>query len=274
LRTLLISATGLCLAGSLTLGSGAASAAPLPASSASSTDVIGALSGSGSAAGLVSVAGVRPDWATPDAAQGVASSGSLTTRVFLGTSNAIGLAAYATAVSTPGSGSYRRFLSSSAAAKRFGPSAAEASAVAAWLRGAGLAVTSVDGEYLAASGSVAAVDRAFGITLRRYALPGGGTAVAPDRDPQVPASLRPSIATIAGLTNSSLPMYSQHVTAAAASQDLRSGGGRPGAPTGPLIPSPCSDYYGQLTDTADTAFSGVREPYTVCGYSASQLRSA
>jgi subtilase family serine protease len=77
-------------------------------------------------------------------------------------------------------------------------------------------------------------------------------------------------------------MYAQHVTAAAASEDLRRGenGGDGGsgdggaAPSGPLIPTPCSTSYGQQTDTTDPAFGGVHEPYAVCGYSASQLRSA
>jgi subtilase family serine protease len=266
LSTLLAAATGLCLAGTLTLGSGAADAAPLAAAAGPAS----------SAGGLADVAGVRPDWASPAAARGAAPAGaSLTTRVFLGSPDAQGLTAYATAVSTPGSPSYRRFLSPAAAAAAFEPSAAQGSAVAAWLRRSGLAVTSVTGQYVSATGTVAAVDRAYGVTLRSYAVPGGSLATAPDRDPQVPASLSSSISTITGLTSVSLPMYAQHVTAVAASQDLRgyehSGGS---TPSGPLIPSPCSRYYGQTTDTTDPAFSGVQEPYTVCGYSAAQLRSA
>lgn len=251
----------------MTLGSGAASAAPLRASADSSSVTSGS-----AATGLAGVAGVRPDWATAAAVRG-AVSGSVTTRVFLGSADAAGLAAYATAVSTPGSLSYRRFLSPASAQARFGPRAGAASRVAAWLRRSGLEVTSVTGQYVSATGSVAAVDRAYGVTLRHYALPDGATAVAPDRDPRVPASLKSSIATISGLTSASLPMYAQHVTAAAASQELRAARGG-GSPSGPLIPQPCSSYYGQRTDTTDPAFGGVHEPYTVCGYSASQLRSA
>jgi subtilase family serine protease len=72
-------------------------------------------------------------------------------------------------------------------------------------------------------------------------------------------------------------MFAQHVTAAVASEDLRGragDGGGDGTPTGPLIPSPCSSYYGQDTDSTDPAYSSVHEPYAVCGYSAAQLRSA
>ena len=270
MSVLIAAATGICLVGTLALGSGDASAAPLGSSSAASA----ASSARSSGSGLVSLAGVRPSWATSSAALGAAPAGSLTTRVFLGSQDAQGLAAYATAVSTPGSMSYRRFLSPATASARFGPSAGEATAVSAWLRRSGLTVTSVTDQYVSATGSVSAVDKAYGVTLRSYALGDGATAVAPDRDPQIPASLQSSVSTITGLTSSSLPMYAQHVTAATASQDLRLGRGGSNAPSGPLIPSPCSGYYGQSTDTTDTAFSGVHEPYTVCGYSASQLRSA
>lgn len=234
----------------------------------------------------MTVAGVRPAWARPQYAAGSpASSSPVTTRVFLASRNASGLASYATAVSTPGSGSYRHFLSSSAAAAKYGPSAAAGSAVAAWLRSSGLTVTSVTSQYVEAEGSTGVVDKAYGVQLRTYKGAGpaasagaGGAAVAPDRDPVVPAGVAPDIASITGLSTLSQPMYAQHVTAAAASQDLRGAehgrGGGGSSPTGPLIPSPCSSYYGQSTDTKDPAYGGAHEPYTVCGYSASQLRSA
>lgn len=197
--------------------------------------------------------------------------------MFLASADPQGLAAYATAVSTPGNGSYRRFLSASAAAARFAPSASATTAVASWLRSSGLTVTSANSQYVEASGTTGAVDRAYGVTLREYATSANSStssaaSIAPDRDPSVPASLASDIATVTGLSTSSQPMYAQHVTAAAASQALRRADGS--TPSGPLIPSPCSSYYGQDTDATDPAFGGVHEPYTVCGYGASQLRSA
>ena len=147
--------------------------------------------------------------------------------------------------------------------------------MAGWLTGVGLRVTSSNGQYVEASGTAGEVDRAYGVVLRDYSgVSGGsgGSGVAPDRDPVVPSSLASDIATITGLSSISQPMYAQHVTAAAASEDLRRRGAS--TPSGPLIPSPCSAYYGQETDTADPAFEGAREPYAVCGYSAAQLRTA
>jgi subtilase family serine protease len=288
LAGLLAAATACALIAVGTLGSAAATAAPEGSAAAASAET-----------GLVAVAGVRPAWAQPqDAAGTPAASTPVTTRVFLASQNASGLASYATAVSTPGNGSYRHFLSASAASAKYGPSAAAGSAVAAWLRSSGLTVTSVTDQYVEAVGSAGVVDKAYGVQLRTYrgaaqtgtergsgsgsgtgaagaagaqGAAGGGAAMAPDRDPVVPAALAPDISTISGLSTLSQPMYAQHVTAAAASQDLRGGGS---APTGPLIPTPCSSSYGQDTDTKDPAYDGVHEPYTVCGYSASQLRSA
>ena len=144
--------------------------------------------------------------------------------------------------------------------------------MAGWLTGEGLRVTSANGQYVEASGTAGDVDKAYGVVLRDYSGVSGGSGVAPDRDPVVPAGLASDIATITGLSSISQPMYAQHVTAAAASEDLRRRGAS--TPSGPLIPSPCSAYYGQETDTSDPAFEGAREPYAVCGYSAAQLRTA
>ena len=144
--------------------------------------------------------------------------------------------------------------------------------MAGWLTGEGLRVTSANGQYVEASGAAGDVDKAYGVVVRDYSGVSGGSGVAPDRDPVVPAGLASDIATITGLSSISQPMYAQHVTAAAASEDLRRRGAS--APSGPLIPSPCSAYYGQETDTSDPAFEGAREPYAVCGYSAAQLRTA
>jgi subtilase family serine protease len=225
---------------------------------------------------MVALAGVRPGWAQPQDATGTPSAFTpVTTRVFLAGPDPQGLASYATAVSTPGSGSYRRFMSASETAARYAPSTATQDTVASWLRSSGLTVTAVNSQYVQAAGTTSSVDRAYGVTLRTY----GSAGMAPDRDPSVPARLAADVATVSGLSTASQPMYAQHVTAAAASQDLRdlrdgNGDGGGSTPTGPLIPSPCSGYYGQATDTTDPVFNGVHEPYAVCGYSAEQLRSA
>jgi hypothetical protein len=117
--------------------------------------------------GVVTVAGVRPGWAAPQDATGVpTASSSVTTRVFLAGADPRGLAAYATAVSTPGDAGYRHFLSSAEAAAQYAPTAGEQQAVASWLTQSGLRVTAANDQYVQVTGSVGDVDRAYGVVLR------------------------------------------------------------------------------------------------------------
>jgi subtilase family serine protease len=78
--------------------------------------------------------------------------------------------AYADSVSKPGSPLFRRFLSPSEIADRFGPTARDYATAVASLRAAGLQVTETPGHRMdvQASGTVAQVETAFGTRLRWY----------------------------------------------------------------------------------------------------------
>jgi subtilase family serine protease len=67
-------------------------------------------------------------------------------------------------------------------------------------------------------------------------------------------------------------MYSQRLSALAAAQ--RIDGDTGSNADGPLIPQPCSDYYGQVRSSSFPAGFGDSLPYAVCGYVPAQLRSA
>ena len=97
------------------------------------------------AAGRVTLAGTHPSWAVAAHRVGhqAVTSGTVRVRVYLAPRNAAGLAATAMAVSTPGSASYRHFLRPAQVRARYGPGAAQVSAIRSWLRSAGLRVTSV-----------------------------------------------------------------------------------------------------------------------------------
>ncbi len=74
--------------------------------------------------GRHNLAGGKPAWATAKADKGAtADSAEVTLRVYLAGRDAQGLAAYAQAVSDPGSVSYGKFLSPKRAKARFGASA-------------------------------------------------------------------------------------------------------------------------------------------------------
>ena len=125
------------------------------------------------------IAHTHPAWAVPaKRLSQAATAGTVNARVYLAPNNAAKLASDVAAVSTPGSSSYRHFMSASAVRTEFAPSAAEVASVKSWLTSAGLSVTSVSakapaGAYIGVRGSVAAASKAFGVTFGTYRGPDG-----------------------------------------------------------------------------------------------------
>jgi subtilase family serine protease len=234
------------------------------------TGAIGALPGlvgAGSAvaatAGQTTLAGSAPAAAVGPSTGTVAGTQTLTIQVWL-TPNLAGATQFANAVSTPGSAQYHQYLSPAAYTARFGATAAQAQAVQSWLTSEGLSQvsTSAQRDYVSATGSVAAINQAFGIVMKQYQV---ATAVGKtetiqtnDRALSVPSSLSGDVMSVSGL-NSTRPT-TEHTTpiktSAASSTD-------------------CSGYWGQLVKTLNPPYGGLTQsPYAVCGYSASQLRAA
>ncbi len=117
------------------------------------------------------------------------------------------LATYAQAVSTPGSDVYRHYLTPSQFAERFGLTTAQVAAVQDSLRAHGLRPGSVSVNRLSipVSGSVAQVERAFSLSFRRVALPGGKRAVLASAAPAFDAGVAGYVQAILGLTSVSPP---------------------------------------------------------------------
>lgn len=99
-----------------------------------------------------------------------------------------GLAAFANAVSTPGSAEYHHFLTHAQLMDRYGPSVSEVARLTSYLGGQGLKVHR-QGQMLVASGTAGGVDRLFHTTLTRYRYH-GRTYVAPDGSITIPSTLR------------------------------------------------------------------------------------
>jgi subtilase family serine protease len=189
--------------------------------------------------------------------------GSVDFEVLLGLRNAVGAAAQARARTTPGSPLYAHWLSDAAFRRAYSPSAAEVTAVSAWLRGQGLQVSGVAASrlYVAVHGTVAEAERAFGTTLRLYAYH-GKILRANSTELTVPASLSHIVA---GVTDLDEGMALVHPAGVALP------GPPPGFRTGV---QPCSAYYGQKIATSKPPAYGHHQPYTVCGYLPTQYRSA
>ena len=114
-----------------------------------------------------------------------------------------GLAAYATAVSTPGSPFDGRFLSVSQFARRFGATPAHVAAVTSTLRAAGLKVgrPSANQLMIPVSGSAAQVEQAFSVSLARVKLSSGRIAYTNEQAPALPSSIASDVQGVVGLSD-------------------------------------------------------------------------
>lgn len=117
------------------------------------------------------------------------------------------LAAYARAVATPGSPSYRRYLTPAQFARRFGATPAQISAVRRALRARGLAPGAVSRGALsiAVMASAARLERAFDVSLTRMALRDGRMTIRASAAPALPASLASTVQSVVGLNTMAAP---------------------------------------------------------------------
>ncbi len=170
------------------------------------------------------------------------------------------------AVATPGSASYRDFVTPAQYRAAYEPTTATVNAVEAWLRSSGLRVSGVESSrrYISATGDVAAAQAAFGVSIQNYSHDGQNVQ-APSGAASVPSSVAGAVLAVGGLDTT------KHV-----------------AKTTPIPPPasfvnarPCSIYYGQLQakyqadyKTPLPKFNGKTLPYAVCGYTGPQFRAA
>lgn len=217
------------------------------------------------------VAHTKPAWTAKAKHLGHASNSSgVHARVYLTPRG--GMAALrqaALGVSTPGSASYRKFLTAAQYHQRYATTDTTVHSVSSYLRHAGLKVTGVGAHnrYVTISGNVANAEKAFGASIDRYRH-AGRNVQAPASDLKVPASLASSVLTVSGLDTS--PSMVKPATKQAAPP-----------PAGFHNARPCSLSYGAVSATykADfktplPKFKGKTLPYAVCGYTGPQFRAA
>jgi subtilase family serine protease len=211
------------------------------------------------------IAGTHPAWATASRRMSSrpVTSGTVAARVYLAARDPAGLAAFATAVSTPGNARYGHYLTPAQVMARYGPTQAQVSAVTSWLTGAGLTVTKVRddmGGYVAVQGSVQAAVRAFGVTFGTFRGPDRRADRAPEQMATAPVSVASAVLTVTGLDTAN------HFAKPADTLP----------PPGPnyWVAPPCSQYYGQKIATDKPSAYGAKQPYNVCGYTPRQIRGA
>lgn len=208
----------------------------------------------------------------------VAANSSVGFDMLLKLRNASGARAFVKAVSSPGSASFHHYLNDAQWVSRFGPTKASVTRAEAWLRHQGFKVVSVpkDRLFVTAQGSASTVEKAFGVKLGYFKVNGHKVRLAKSAI-SLPTSLSDSVAGVVGV-NQVVAQTGLALTGATPKTAAAKPNQEPPPPVGFRNPQPCSKFWGQKTDTADSG--SLYKPYTaplpydICGYRPAQLRGA
>ncbi len=126
---------------------------------------------------------------------------TLSIEVTLNVAHQAALTAFLNGLTDPRSPFFQHFLARGQFGPRFGPSLAQVAAVKDALRSAGLRPGPVSANRLSipVTASAGAIERAFGIALEQYRLPGGRVAYANSAAPRLPAAVAPLVQGVLGL---------------------------------------------------------------------------
>lgn len=187
------------------------------------------------------------------------------------------------AVGTPGSASYRHYLTAQQWEARFSPTAAQVQQAERWLRSEGFAVGAVskDRITIAASGTAAQVESAFGTRLKNYAVDGHKVRLASGAL-SVPSSMAGTIVGAMGVNQrvaSPADVSNPDVPGSSASTGPTTSTPNqfPPPPAAFLTHPPCGAYYAAKTHMVSPPFGHgypTTVPDVVCGYKPPQFRSA
>ncbi|GGO87838.1 S53 family peptidase [Wenjunlia tyrosinilytica] len=214
----------------------------------------------GSDAARTALKGTKPAWATERADRGsAADSAKVTVRVYLAGRDQHGLEAYAKAVSDPRSASYRHYLTPRQFKARYGATGHQRARIRQWLASAGLKTSEASEHYITATGTAAAVEKAFAVELHEYSM-NGKLYRAPSAAASVPRAVSGAVLAITGLDNAP-HRVEQHEAL---------------PPPGPVFRNspPFSTYYGSNTDRTLPKAYGASQPWAVKGYTGKQLRAS
>jgi subtilase family serine protease len=208
----------------------------------------------------------------------VAGTSQVRFDLLLSLRNAVAAQAFVRQVSTPGSAEFHHYLTDAQWVSRFGPTQATVAKAQAWLRQTGFTVGSLakDRLYVTATGTALRVEHAFGVKLGYYEVNGHKVRLA-NGTMTIPSSLAGVVSGTVGV-NQYVATPGLAPTGHATAAQAASPGQEPPPPAGFRNPQPCSAFWGQKTDTADSG--QLYQPYThplpydICGYKPAQMRGA
>jgi subtilase family serine protease len=209
----------------------------------------------------------------------VATGSKVSFDLSLSLRDASGAAALVKAISNPGSAQYRHYLTDAQWVATFAPSETAVASAEAWLRSEGFKVGAVPSDrlFVAASGTAAQVEAAFGTTLGTFEVKGQNVRLA-ESTLSIPKSIAGVVAGVVGVNEEIATNDLSTGAATVASQKNATADQEPPPPAAFRNPEPCSAYFGQRIDHADNpaiyAPFTAPQAYDICGYSPQQLEGA
>jgi len=214
----------------------------------------------------MAIPGTAPNWLPKAIDKGTTPASTVINfGVLLKLQNSSAATALADQISDPASPSYGKWLTNAQFTAQFAPAGSDVAAVRAWLSGQGFTVTKTlpSGMYVEASGTAAQVEKTFATPMRDYLYQGKkvhtntSTLMLPAG---TPAAVSGAVGGVIGVDQGRSVKKPSDVV--------------PGQPDGFRVGQPCSDYYGQKIASDKPPAYGQTWPYTVCGYTGTQLQSA
>jgi subtilase family serine protease len=181
-------------------------------------------------------------------------------------------------VSSPGSTSFRHYVTAAQWESRFSPTTKQVTAARNWLRSEGFKVGAVskDRITISASGTAAQVEKAFGTGLENYKVDGQVVRLA-TQNLSVPAALAGDVVGALGVNQNLASPADTSGLPLKATTPAKTSDPYPPAPPAFVTAPPCGSYYGQKTTTLAPPFGHgypATVPDEVCGYKPGQFRSA
>jgi subtilase family serine protease len=213
--------------------------------------------------------GSAPAWASSNNYAAAADpNGYVGFRVYLGWQNADTAEALARAVSDPHSSQYAHYLTPQQFRKQFAPSQSQVGAIRAWLKSQGFTIdyTPTNNHYVAAEGTVAQAQAAFGVQFGMYNV-NGQSVRSPSGNVSIPSSLANTVSGVIGLDDSAVFVHTDRITDAPPSPGFRNS-------------PPLSDYWAEQTSpyAYPAGFTDLATPATapwvVKGYTPDQIKGA
>jgi subtilase family serine protease len=182
-------------------------------------------------------------------------------------------------ISDPSSPSYGDWMTNAEFNAAYAPSATSVSAVQQWLTGEGFSVTTTfqSGMYIAAHGPASKVESTFGTNLASFKFDGATVRTNTSElslPGDAPSAVVAAIGGVLGL-DQAVALKSPDKSGSGSSAVDQPSSALPGPPAGVRSVSEyCSKYFGQSKASKLPKAYGSTQPWSVCGYTPSQLQSA